>query len=444
MKTFLHISSLLLFSFLSIIQVNAQTDVNVIVQKNGKVHEEKIAIPKGMTYPLDSLLVDWQVKNFIDQQKECSTSPNNPVFPDSVYVNRLQRIPAVMEMPYNDIVRKFIDLYTGHMRNHVSFILSAANFYVPIFEEALDAYDIPMELKYLPVIESSLNPKAVSRVGAAGLWQFMVYTGKQYGLEINSLVDERRDPIKSTWAAARYLKDLYNIYHDWNLVIAAYNCGPGNINKAIRRSGGKTDYWAIYPYLPRETRGYVPAFIAANYFMTYYCNHNICPMETNIPISTDTIEINRELHFDQIASVLHIDKKEISSLNPQYRREIIPGYSHPYSLRLPQNEISNFLTHQESIYSYHNNELLPNRRIVEVEDAPVASYSKSRSSYRYHKYSYKSHRYKYSKRHSRSYRSKSRHRKSYSSSRHKKKYSSKKGSSKKHKRTSSKKRKRRR
>ncbi len=198
-----------------------------------------------------------------------------------------------MEMPYNDIVRKFIDMYAGRLRNQVSFMLSACNFYMPIFEEALDAYGLPLELKYLPIIESALNPSAVSRAGASGLWQFMIGTGKIYGLESNSLIDERRDPIKATWAAARYLKEMYDIYGDWNLVIAAYNCGPGTINKAIRRAGGETDYWKIYNLLPKETRGYVPAFIAANYVMTYYCDHNICPMETNIPASTDTVQVTK-------------------------------------------------------------------------------------------------------------------------------------------------------
>jgi membrane-bound lytic murein transglycosylase D len=276
-------------------------------------------------------------------------------------------------------------------------MLSAANFYIPIFEEALDAYDLPLELKYLPVIESSLNPRAVSRAGAAGLWQFMTYTGKQYGLEINSLVDERRDPIKSTWAAARYLKDLYNIYHDWNLVIAAYNCGPNNINKAVRRSGGKADYWAIYNYLPRETRGYVPSFIAANYVMTYYCNHNICPMETNIPISTDTIQIDRELHFDQIAAVLNIDKKMIKSLNPQFRRDIIPGNSHTYALKLPINNISQFIDNKDSVYNYKSDVLLANRRTVEVESSGESTSYRSRSKKYSRRHSYSSR----SKRHSR-------------------------------------------
>lgn len=192
----------------------------------------------------------------------------------------------------------------------------------------------------------------------------MLTTGKLYGLESNSLVDERRDPIKATWAAARYLKDMYNIYKDWNLVIAAYNCGPGNVNKAIRRAGGKTDYWAIYNYLPRETRGYVPAFIAANYVMTYYCKHNICPMETNIPQATDTVQVSRNLHFEQIADICHIPLEEIKSLNPQYKRNIVPGNSKPYTLRLPTEAISSFIDNQDTIYNHRSTELFKNRRTV--------------------------------------------------------------------------------
>ena len=302
MKKLANYCPLILLFLFATPKVNAQS-VDVVIRDNGKERQESIELPKSMTYPLDSLLNDWKAKNYIDLGKDCSTAEINPLFSDSVYIDRLSRMPTVMEMPYNEIVRKFIDMYAGRLRNQVSFMLSACNFYMPIFEEALDAYNLPLELKYLPIIESALNPSAVSRAGAGGLWQFMIGTGKMYGLESNSLVDDRRDPIKATWAAARYLKDLYDIYHDWNLVIAAYNCGPGTINKAIRRSGGETDYWSIYNYLPKETRGYVPAFIAANYVMTYYCDHNICPMETNIPESTDTIQVNKNLHFQQIADL---------------------------------------------------------------------------------------------------------------------------------------------
>ena len=334
MKKLKNYYSLILFFLLVSTQVKAQS-VDVIIKENGNERQESIDLPVSMTYPLDSLLNDWKAKNYIDLGKDCSTSEINPLFSDSVYIDRLSRIPAVMEMPYNEIIRKFIDMYTGRLRNQVSFMLSACNFYMPIFEEALDAYNLPLELRYLPIIESALNPSAVSRAGASGLWQFMLATGKMYGLESNSLVDERRDPIKATWAAARYLKELYAIYGDWNLVIAAYNCGPGTINKAIRRANGKTDYWEIYNFLPKETRGYVPAFIAANYVMTYYCDHNICPMETNIPASTDTIQVNKKLHFEQIADICGVSLEQIKSLNPQYKKNVIPGDSKPYTLRLP-------------------------------------------------------------------------------------------------------------
>ncbi len=342
----------------------AQESVNVVINENRTERTETIDLPLSMTYPLDSLLNDWKAKTYIDLGKDCSTSQVNPQFSDSVYIDRLSRMPVIMEMPYNDIVRKFIDTYTVRLRGQVSFMLSACNFYMPIFEEALDAYGLPLELKYLPIIESALNPSAVSRAGASGLWQFMLSTGKLYGLESNSLVDERRDPIKATWAAARYLKDMYDIYKDWNLVIAAYNCGPGNINKAIRRANGKTDYWEIYNYLPRETRGYVPAFIAANYVMTYYCKHYICPMETNIPQATDTVQVTRDLHFQQIADLCHVPLDEIKSLNPQYKRNIIPGLSKPRTLRLPTEAISAFLDQQDTIYAHRATEFFKNRRTV--------------------------------------------------------------------------------
>lgn len=371
MKKLTNYYPLIFFFLFATTQVKAQS-VDVLIRKNGTEHKESIDLPKSMTYPLDSLLNDWKAKNYIDLGKDCSTAEVNPSFSDSVYIDRLSRIPAVMEMPYNDIVRKFIDMYSGRLRNQVSFMLSACNFYMPIFEEALDAYGLPLELKYLPIIESALNPSAVSRAGASGLWQFMIGTGKMYGLESNSLIDERCDPIKATWAAARYLKEMYAIYGDWNLVIAAYNCGPGTINKAIRRAGGEKDYWGLYNYLPRETRGYVPAFIAANYVMTYYCDHNICPMETNIPANTDTIQITKNLHFEQIADICGVPMDEIKSLNPQYKKQMIPGDSNPYTLRLPQDRISTFIDKQDTIYAHRADELFKNRKTIAInDDAPV-------------------------------------------------------------------------
>ena len=381
MKRIIAGSSLLFSILLATPQAYAQESVDVIIRENGTERREVIDLPKSMTYPVDSLLSDWKAKNYIDLGKDCSTSTVNPQFSDSVYIDRLSRMPTIMEMPYNEIVRKFIDMYTGRLRNQVAFMLSACNFYMPIFEEALDTYGLPLELKYLPIIESALNPSAVSRAGASGLWQFMLNTGKIYGLESNSLVDERRDPIKATWAAARYLKDMYAIYQDWNLVIAAYNCGPGTINKAIRRAGGKTDYWEIYNYLPKETRGYVPAFIAANYVMMYYCKHNICPMETNIPDATDTIQVNRNLHFEQITDVCGIGMDEVKSLNPQYKKNIIPGDSKPQTLRLPINYISTFIDSQDTIYAHRSAELFKNRRTVSVANTrSTARSSKGKSS----------------------------------------------------------------
>lgn len=340
---------------------------NVTVHdSDGGSHTETFELPLSMTYPIDSLLADWKAKNFIDLGKDCSTSDENPLFSDSIYIDRLSRIPSVIEMPYNEVVREFIEKYTtGKLRQRMALMLSLSNFYIPLFEEALYAYDLPLELKYLPIVESALNPKAKSRAGACGLWQFMIGTAKMYGLENNSYVDERQDPIKSTWAAVRYLKDMYEIYQDWSLAIAAYNCGPGNVNKAISRSG-KRDYWEIYNYLPKETRGYIPSFIAANYVMTYYCHHNICPLETNIPEATDTIQVNQNVHFQQIADICGVDIDMLKSLNPQYKRNIIPGNSKLQTLRLPQNYVGTFIEKQDTIYAHRANEFFRNRRVVAI------------------------------------------------------------------------------
>ena len=319
--------------------MNAQTendendDIITVTDKDGK--SEEIEIPEGMEDNLDSLLHLYNTQTYLMPDTSCNYQDINPVFDKEVYVDRLKRMPTIIEMPYNEVVQKFIDRYSGKLRRSVSFMLGASNFYMPIFEEALEAYNLPLELKYLPVIESALNPMAVSRVGATGLWQFMLPTGKRYGLEVNTLVDERRDPVKASYAAAHYLSDLYKIFDDWSLVIAAYNCGPTNVNKAIHRAKGNADYWNIYPYLPKETRGYVPAFIAANYIMNYYCDHNICPMVTELPVKTDTVLVNKDIHLEQIAQVLNINIEHLRNLNPQYRRDIVNGLNKPMALRLP-------------------------------------------------------------------------------------------------------------
>ena len=332
-------------------------------------NKEEIDFPEAMTYDMDSLMSQYMSKTYLATDNDCQMKNENVSYEKQVYIDRLHRMPTIMEMPYNEVVQSCIDRYTSRMRQSVSYFLGASNFYMPIFEEALDLYQLPLELKYLPVIESALNPTAVSRVGATGLWQFMLTTGKAYGLNVNTLVDERRDPVKASYAAARYLRDLYNIFGDWNLVIAAYNCGPENINKAIRRSGGEKDYWKIYPYLPKETRGYVPAFIAANYVMNYYCEHNICPMKSQLPVKTDTVMVDRNVNFSQIASVCELDISMIRALNPAYRRDIVPGATTPSPIRLPISDISTFIDRQDSIYAAESS--TDKRLEVPVEETVV-------------------------------------------------------------------------
>ena len=354
-------------------------DEITVTDDNGK--EEVIEFPEAMTFELDSLLNLYMSKNYLDEDNDCRMKDINPVFEKEVYIDRLKRIPSIIEMPYNEVVQKFIDRYSGRLRHSVSYMLGASNFYMPIFEEALETYGLPLELKYLPVIESALNPTAVSRVGATGLWQFMLATGKRYGLEVNTLVDERRDPIKASYAAANYLSDLYKVFGDWNLVIAAYNCGPDQINKAIHRSKGSKDYWQIYPYLPKETRGYVPAFIAANYIMTYYCEHNICPMTTRLPAKTDTVMVSRNVHLEQIAAVCNIDIEQLRTLNPAYRRDIVPGATKMSAVRLPHTEVGKFIDLEDSIYAYNAEVLFSKRATVEVND-DVPTYTRKSSTKR--------------------------------------------------------------
>lgn len=361
------IKTLLLALAASFITATAQTDeITVHNDQNGR--DEVIDLPEGMSVSCDSLINEWMAKKYLYPDTTCANPDYNPTFTTEEYQERLRRLPVVMEMPYNSVVQKFIDQYSGRLRRTVSYALGAGNFYIPIFEEALDYYGLPLELKYLPVIESALEPKAKSSAGAVGLWQFMLATGKRYDLKVNSLIDERQDPYKSSWAAARYLRDLYKIYRDWNLVIAAYNCGPTNVNKAIHRANGVRDYWTIYPYLPSETRGYVPAFIAANYIMNYYCEHNICPMKTKIPITTDTVTIMRDLHMQQVAELCNIDVEAIQALNPQYRTQLIPGSSGPMTLRLPTETLNTFIDLKDSVYNYRVDELLTRRSSVEVDD----------------------------------------------------------------------------
>lgn len=377
-KIYLFIVTLLVV-FSSSLQAQVVDDDTEITVTNEKGENETFDLPEAMTSEIDSLLHLYNTKTYLKRDADCNLPNVNKTYEPDVYKDRLRRLPTIMEMPYNNVVQKFIDRYSNELRNAVGIMLGASNFYMPIFEQALETYNLPLELKYLPVIESGLNPKAVSRVGATGLWQFMLATAKNYGLEINSLLDERCDPIKSSYAAANYLSDLYRIFGDWNLVIAAYNCGPDKLTQAIHRAGGSKDYWKIYPYLPRETRGYVPAFIAANYIMNYYCEHNICPMTTDLPAKTDTILVNRDVHFKQIAQVLNVDEELVRSLNPQYRKDIVIGYTKPSTLRLPVDKINSFIDQEDSVYAYNADVLLTKRSEVEVAQE-VPSYSSGRTS----------------------------------------------------------------
>ncbi len=326
---------------------------------------------------LDSLLNLWYVNQSLetavdDYDPEADTLM--PDFPDEVYIQRLSEIPSVVDLTYNRIVKNYINVYTRKRREQVRIMLGLSEYYFPIFEEVFDYYGVPYELKYLSVIESALNPRAVSRVGAVGAWQFMYSTGRFYGLTINSLVDERRDPVESTRAAARYLVDLYNIYHDWTLALAAYNCGPGNVNKAIRRSG-RRDFWEIYYYLPRETRGYVPAFIAAAYTMNYYDRHLISPAPLELPRHTDTIMVSEPLHLKQVAAVLGIPIGELRDLNPQYRQDIIPGTaSTPYSVKIPVDRTADFIDLQDSIFAYQDSVFFDKGKLVVTPQRYSASY----------------------------------------------------------------------
>ncbi len=316
---------------------------------------------------VDSMLSSWYVQNafLMDSTELAEADTLKGILPDSVYIQRLQSLQSGVSLSYNGTVRNFITMYTARKPKQVAVMLGLANYYFPIFEEALVKYDLPMELKYLPIIESALNPGANSSASAVGLWQFMYGTGRMYKLEINTFVDERRDPIKATDAAVRYLRDLYNIYQDWHLVIAAYNCGPGNVNKAIKRSGDKKDYWKIYDRLPKETRGYVPAFIAANYVMNYYQSHNIFPKSPDFPIITDTLMVNSYLQFKQISEVIGISVDLIRTLNPQYRRDVIPASTEkPYSLVLPADQISSYLENETIIHDHRRMEFFPNNEIA--------------------------------------------------------------------------------
>ncbi|MCQ2282874.1 MAG: transglycosylase SLT domain-containing protein [Bacteroidales bacterium] len=284
--------------------------------------------------------------------------------PDSVIAKRLRSLHTVIPMTYNKEVRSYIRMYLNRMKSRLDIMLTLSEFYYPIFEESLARYGVPEELKHLTIVESAMNPQATSRVGAAGLWQFMYTTGKNYGLEVNSIIDERRDTYKSSDAAAHYIHDLYGIFGDWQLAIAAYNCGPGNINKAISRSGGKHDFWQIYPYLPKETRGYIPAFIAATYIMNFYPEHGLHPKRVALPLRTDTIMVERNMLFCYLSKYVGVEMDELRTLNPQYRADLIPGEGGSYPLTLPTDKMDVLIAWADSIFLHSEDSLA--RRLTTV------------------------------------------------------------------------------
>lgn len=328
---------------------------------------------------LDSLLNLWYVNQSLENATDDYLAESDtliPDFSDSVYIQRLSEIPSAVDLTYNRIVKNYINVYSRKRREQVRIMLGLSDYYFPAFEEIFDLYGVPYEIEYLSVIESALNPRAVSRAGAVGAWQFMYSTGRHYGLTINSLVDERRDPIASTHAAARYLVDLYHIYHDWTLALAAYNCGPGNVNKAIRRSGGKRDFWDLYYYLPRETRGYVPAFIAATYVMNYYEDHLITRAPLSLPRVVDTIVVHEPVHLKQVAEVLDIPIGLLRDINPQYRQDIIPGTAKKgYAIAIPQDQVAAFIDLQDSIFAYKDSLFFDPGKMVATPQRYTASYS---------------------------------------------------------------------
>ena len=320
----------------------------------------------------DSLLNLWYIHKAVGDENAGAYDMDTVHFesdvPDSVYIRRIRNMNSFITLPYNNIVKNYIVLYSEKMPERIGKIIGLSRYYMPIFEEILDRYDLPEELKAMAIIESSLNPTAVSRAGAKGMWQFMYSTAKLYGLTINSFVDERLDPVASAEAAARYLKDSYKIFGDWNLAIASYNCGAGNVNRAIRRSGGKRAFWDIYPYLPRETRGYVPAFVGALYTMKYYKEHGIEPEPVAIPATVDTFKINRMLHFNQVSELVGVPVEELKNLNPQYRHGIIPGNEREYILRIPYSYVNDFIEVEDSLYAYKADEFFNPVTIKKIKD----------------------------------------------------------------------------
>ncbi len=361
--------------------------VDSLEQSYSQVESELFALIEGNSPEADSVVVeytpemtdsllhlwyknsfqgDFEIVNEYDMDSVHFTSDVS----DAEIEKRLADMNSFISLPYNDVVKNYIILYSEKMRTQMGRIMGLSQYYFPVFEEVFVRYGLPVELKYMAIVESMLNPVARSRAGASGMWQFMYSTARSYGLEINSYVDERLDVEKSVDAAARYLRDAYRIFGDWTLAISSYNCGAGNVSKAIRRAGGARDFWSIYPFLPRETRGYVPAFVGAMYAMTYWREYGIVPQDVGMPAKVDTFEIRRNLHFDQISAVVGVPREDLENLNPQYLHDIIPGSSHSYILKLPYTWTGAFVeVNRDSLYAFKADSLMSSRIQKEVADA---------------------------------------------------------------------------
>lgn len=357
-----------------------------LVASMGTIMAQQTVVPTDETTSpnveecLDSLLNLWYVQQASGNEMVPDTivdtfdvQASKPA--DSVYIDRLNNLFSPIPLNFNSQVRSYIELYTIRKRQQVQTMLGLSEYYFPIFEEVLDAKGLPLELKYLPIIESALNPRALSRMGASGLWQFMYYTGKRYGLSVDSYVDERRDPVKASVAAASFLSDLHAIYKDWLLVIAAYNCGPGNVNKAINRAGGQRDFWKIYHFLPRETRGYVPAFIAATYVMNYAKEHQLHATAPVLPSAVDTVMVYQPLHFEQVSGLLNVPVEQLRELNPHFKKDVVPAQGKTYALRLPVDQSLLFASMEDSVYALNRDKYFHNNRLVAAPEVFTGNHS---------------------------------------------------------------------
>ena len=368
---------ILILTTLSLITLSTAWAVPDTKRKNvlsikESITDNAIHYPSSFESDTKEMMESWYLRDF---DFNSSYSTNTGTVSDRVYKERLQKLPTSIEMPFNQIVKSYIERYVVKGRTLVAQLVGMSSYYMPIFEAALERHNMPLELKYIPIIESALNPNAVSPAGAGGLWQFMPSTAKGIGMEVTSQVDARRDPYVSSEKAAVFFQKLYDTYGDWSLAIAAYNCGPGNVNKAMKRVGTEhPDFWEIYNYLPKETRGYVPAFIAANYVMTYYREHGINPKYPDRPLIIDTVQVNKRVSFSQISNVLKIQMDEIRVLNPQYRGDVIPGNVRPYTLALPSQQIMSFIEEEDKIYNYRRSnegggeDFLQDHEVKEGED----------------------------------------------------------------------------